>query len=660
MKIKVHCPFLGHTGYNAHSRGLITALSDLVDLRVDNYTWCDDHHNYLTEPQKNIISEITLKDPNGRERQHPPEWKDKIEDFEGDIDLVLHTHNHKVFWREYTKPKIAYIIWETEAIGDNFFNRMLEYDELWVPSKWQKECAIEQGYPAKKIQIVPSGVEADCMPGQDVKPDDSIFTFCLVGRWDHRKSTTEILKCFVELFGNNPKVQLLASIDNVYALDGLSTQERWAKMGMKEVSNVIFKSFLPRKEYIELLQSSHVFLSCARGEGWNIPLIEAMACGTPSIYSDCSGQTQFARGKGIPIRILGKEPATRVGGEEVSSLSTNDLPGCFFTPDFGHLKKKMQYCIDNYYTLKKKALKDSTSIRFEYTWDHAARIAQSHLRSLYAQTGNPKPSRITDLPPLPKQSNSKVLFPLITYGGMCHTEFAMGVLGTVLEVQRKKGIDMIISPIVFESLISRARNASAAWALSSDYTHLLFVDSDIVFKAEDVFKLLEANKDVAVGLYGKKYYSRHKMEALAKHSPNVFNKEEDWRSLATDFSTEFNKESFEKAKLGQIFEVDYAATGFMLIRTDVFRHIIDKRPDLKYSNDVDGYMSADKDNFYDFFTVGVNPVSKKYESEDYGFCQLWRSLGGKIHVLPDIKLSHTGRNHYPTDMVGQSRLFIAK
>ena len=60
------------------------------------------------------------------------------------------------------------------------------------------------------------------------------------------------------------------------------------------------------------------------------------------------------------------------------------------------------------------------------------------------------------------------------------------------------------------------------------------------------------------------------------------------------------------------------------------------------------------------FFCANNPVSKKYESEDYGFCQLWRSLGGKIHVLPDIKLSHTGRNHYPTDMVGQSRLFIAK
>ena len=71
MKIKAHCPFLGHTGYNAHTRGFFTALSDLVDLRVDNFTWCDDRHNYLTEQQKRIISEITLTNSEGRSAVPP-------------------------------------------------------------------------------------------------------------------------------------------------------------------------------------------------------------------------------------------------------------------------------------------------------------------------------------------------------------------------------------------------------------------------------------------------------------------------------------------------------------------------------------------------------------------------------------------------------------
>ena len=252
---------------------------------------------------------------------------------------------------------------------------------------------------------------------------------------------------------------------------------------------------------------------------------------------------------------------------------------------------------------------------------------------------------------------TKILLPLICYGGMCHTEFAMNVMGTLLGIQRQKNMEMSISPINFESLISRARNASAAWALSEDFTHLLFLDSDISFDPVDIFRLLEADKDVAVGLYPKKYYNRSKMESLAKHSPHVFDAQESWKPLATDFSTEFNIKNFQQAKEGKIFTVDYAATGFMLIKTDVFRKIIDKRPDLKYTNDVDGYMSADPAYFYDFFRVGVNPSSRKYESEDYGFCELWRSIGGEIHVVPEIKLTHIGRMSYPSDVKAQAKLF---
>ena len=250
----------------------------------------------------------------------------------------------------------------------------------------------------------------------------------------------------------------------------------------------------------------------------------------------------------------------------------------------------------------------------------------------------------------------KILFPLITYGGTCNTEFAIGAMGTLLRIQQSSDIDMVVNTIVFESLISRGRNAAAAFALQDDFSHLLFIDSDICFEANDVFKLIEADKDVAVGVYPKKYYSRQKVESLVKRAPHVFNDKNEWRALSTDFSTELNAAALDKARKGEIFTVDYAATGFMLIKTDVFRKIIDKCPDLKYHNDVDGYMSAG-DNFYDFFTVGVNKSNKKYESEDYGFCQLWRSLGGQIHVVPSINLTHTGRNHYPGNIQAQAKMF---
>ena len=74
----------------------------------------------------------------------------------------------------------------------------------------------------------------------------------------------------------------------------------------------------------------------------------------------------------------------------------------------------------------------------------------------------------------------------------------------------------------------------------------------------------------------------------------------------------------------------------MLIKRECIEKIIKEKPELHYKNDIDGYMDAG-DNFYDIFQCKVNEETKKYESEDYGFCRLWKSLEiskvYKIHSL---------------------------
>ena len=95
----------------------------------------------------------------------------------------------------------------------------------------------------------------------------------------------------------------------------------------------------------------------------------------------------------------------------------------------------------------------------------------------------------------------------------------------------------------------------------------------------------------------------------------------------------------------KLIEVDYAATGFMLIKISAIKRLIKEKPELKYRNDVDGYLSWG-DNFYDFFPAQINPKTQKYESEDYGFCNLWRSIGGKVYVDPSINLQHFGSLSY--------------
>ena len=245
---------------------------------------------------------------------------------------------------------------------------------------------------------------------------------------------------------------------------------------------------------------------------------------------------------------------------------------------------------------------------------------------------------------------TKIHLPIICYNHTVLSHFMLSVMKLVFDGQRR-GISFCVDCIYFESLIARARNAAAASFLNlTECDYMLFIDSDIAFDSEDVFKLLKSDKDVVSGLYPKKYINSSKVKMLADKGPEFFNN--NYESLCTDFATEISYSQQVK----EIEEVKYAATGFMLFKKCVFNQIIRSVPNIKYQNDIDGYASYG-DNFYDFFPCKVNPETKKYESEDYGFCNLYRSIGGKIYVNTNCNLTHYGWKGYQGNFYNQSKMF---
>ncbi|NBU53566.1 MAG: glycosyltransferase family 1 protein, partial [Alphaproteobacteria bacterium] len=150
-----------------------------------------------------------------------------------------------------------------------------------------------------KIKVVPEGVDVNTFFPEETSHElssDGRFKFFLAGRWDYRKSIKEIIETFLNTFDKDEPVDLIVSVDNPFSNDGLkTTEERLEHYGFTD-NRIKILHFPPREEYIKILKSCDAFVSCARAEGWNLPLIEAMACGTPSIYSNCSGQLEFAEG----------------------------------------------------------------------------------------------------------------------------------------------------------------------------------------------------------------------------------------------------------------------------------------------------------------------------------------------------------------------------
>ena len=240
----------------------------------------------------------------------------------------------------------------------------------------------------------------------------------------------------------------------------------------------------------------------------------------------------------------------------------------------------------------------------------------------------------------------KLFIPVICYNHTCHTSYMFSLMRLVMFL-KDSNIGAELFPIVFDSLVNRARNAAVAHFLSSDCTHLLFIDSDIEFTTEDVFKLIQSKERVIGGAYAQKWLNLEKLKETFSKDPIP----EKPMTLCTNHSIHF-KLSVSEKNLDKV-EVDYLTTGFMLIERSVFTELIKHYPNRKYTNDVDGYMLADKQMFYNFFCVEINEDTNRFESEDYGFSRLWKNIGGHIYVIPDITLTHYGWFGYQCNLKDQ-------
>ncbi len=240
--------------------------------------------------------------------------------------------------------------------------------------------------------------------------------------------------------------------------------------------------------------------------------------------------------------------------------------------------------------------------------------------------------------------NTKIYIPIICYNHNVLVHYMFSIM-KLMDEASKNGVSIIFDCIYFDSLIARARNAAVAGFLNhKDATHLLFIDTDISFRSEDVIKLIKKNKEVVCGVYPKKYISEQKLLSLIKTNNTLPN---NYEALCTDFASEI---------IGDGENIDYAATGFMLIKKSAFLKIKEKFPNIKYKNDINAYAQYG-DNFYNFFPCDVNPQNSKYESEDYGFSRLWRETGGKIYVEKSCELVHYGWKGYMGNLESQLKFF---
>ena len=246
-------------------------------------------------------------------------------------------------------------------------------------------------------------------------------------------------------------------------------------------------------------------------------------------------------------------------------------------------------------------------------------------------------------------SELRQIFPVIvtpSHDGKVFLNYLTSMLNFTVQAERA-GMRLQVLTHQGESLVTRARNNCVAQFLANtEWTHLFWIDADIGFSAEAAFRLLLSGYDIAAGVYPLKREdwpaggvaagtTQQQFEAaFTRYTVNAKAEEG-----ATQIELEVQPDGFMK--------MTEAPTGFMAIRRGVFERLMAAYPELQYVPDSIG--EADRGLHYRFFDVMVDPVTRRYLSEDYGFCRLWSGLGESIYIDANSNLTHQGAKLYRGD-----------
>ena len=231
-----------------------------------------------------------------------------------------------------------------------------------------------------------------------------------------------------------------------------------------------------------------------------------------------------------------------------------------------------------------------------------------------------------------------------------HSECSIHYTQALLKFQKQCMMNsiMVSFSLLKSSLVTQGRNLCVANFLKdpTNYTHLLFIDSDIDFKFDTIMKMLKFDREVIATPYPMKHI--HWDQIWDRVQKGKIKNIEQLKRAGHAFPIKLeNQKGKEIPVVDGVIEVSHAPTGCMLIKKEVFDKMIKAYPNdkIEQATIVNGKALIDEYN-YNFFDTIHDPETRKYYGEDFGFCKKWTAIGGKCYCYVSDDITHVGEYAY--------------
>lgn len=293
------------------------------------------------------------------------------------------------FERPATERLVLIQSWEFGSLPVEWVNGiMATVDEVWVPSRFVREEYIQSGISPERVRVVPNGVNTDRFHPEVTPmylPTKKRFKFLFVGETIFHKGIDILLKSYSNAFTGADDVTLIikdCGADRFYRKQdtGKLIAEIQSRPNAPEI--VHLTDDLSEDEMASLYAACDCLANPYRGEGYGLPIAEAMACGKPTIVTNFGAALDFANASNsylIPAKIA------RFDAKRQDPFETVDYP-YWAEPDPDSLTEMMRFVAENPDVAERIGGQAAADIREKYTWRHAAQIAAQALLTLSDNT----------------------------------------------------------------------------------------------------------------------------------------------------------------------------------------------------------------------------------------------------------------------------------
>lgn len=345
------------TGYGVYTRGLWRALQ-----------------RYQAPNLRFLFTEF----------RNPAEVNDhirEVKDYPGHvINIWLQVGPGETVLPYFRGEKISYTMYEANVLPSGWRNGLNAADRVFTPSEWGRDVMVANGVDVSKIQVVAGGVDAEAFnfwgPKLDFAPEP--FKFLMVGKYETRKGYDEALRAFKDVFGNDPNVMLLIKATSFVDNDAVeNVRKKIDEIGVSQAHLV--DGAIQTPLMAALYRTCDCLIYPSRGEGWGLPLIEAMASGLPVLTTNCSGHSEFLRDFKGRFGEIKSELQPLVAPDHTKWYQYDAGPGEWYVPDFKSLKLGLKKAYERKICPDNRAL--ALDVMSRYSWDA---VAQRFLGALFS------------------------------------------------------------------------------------------------------------------------------------------------------------------------------------------------------------------------------------------------------------------------------------